>query len=94
MYIQLSTHVSTNIYTCIYNYLHIYLQISTHVSTNIYTCIYISTHLLLALGDVVAVAAVYEGAPHVLAPPGHARLPRLLLLPRLRPLLRPALGLA
>ena len=52
------------------------------------------SHLLLALGDVVAVAAVYEGAPHVLAPPGHARLPRLLLLPRLRPLLGPALGLA
>ena len=52
------------------------------------------SHLLLALGDVVAVAAVYEGAPHVLAPPGHAGLPRLLLLTRLRPLLGPALGLA
>ena len=61
---------------------------------HIYTCIYISTHLLLALGDVVGVPAVYEGAPHVLAPPRHARLPRLLLLTRLRPLLGPALGLA
>ena len=67
-----------------------YLQLSTYL--HMYLCVY--SHLLLALGDVVAVAAVYEGAPHVLAPPRHARLPRLLLLPRLRPLLGPALGLA